>query len=176
MERLGSIDRDKDFASSVAEIINQPLTVENIDTYAEAALDKLIQLIDDMVQVYNHQPTIWLDNPAQRENAAFAYYGIEEINELLDHIAAKAEQLIAIDTAIGQIESIGDVFVPPDDRPGPTTSASEAPNRESVTRQPRLKTLLFVLANEFGIELSSEALRIRRGEVETAMMRQEPYY
>ena len=175
MERLGSIDHGKDFAGSVEEIINQPLTVENVDTYAEAALDKLIQLINDMVQVYNHQPTIWLDNSAERENAAFAYYGIEPLNELLDHIAAKAEQLIAIDTVIGQIESIGDVFVPPDDRPGPTTSASEAPNRESVTRQPRLKTLLFVLANEFGIEPSSEALRIRRGEVET-MMRQEPYH
>ena len=175
MERLGSIDHGKDFASSVEEIINQPLTVENVDTYAEAALDKLIQLIDDMVQAYDHQPTIWLDNPAQRENAAFAYYGIEELNELLDHIAAKAEQLIAIDTAIDQIESAGNVFVPPDDRPGPTTSASEAPNRERVTRQPRLKTLLFVLANEFGIEPSSEALQIRRGEVET-MMRQEPYH
>ena len=71
MEQLGGIDHSKDFASSVAEIINQPLTVENVDTYAEAALDKLIQLIDDMVQVYNRQPTIWLDNPAEKENAMF---------------------------------------------------------------------------------------------------------
>ena len=175
MERLGSIDHGKDFASSVEEIINQPLTVENVDTYAEAALDKLIQLINDMVQVYNHQPTIWLDNSAERENAVFAYYGIEPLNELLDHIAAKAEQLIAIDTAIDQIESTDHVFVPPDDRSGPDAGMSETPHRERVTRQPRLKTLLFVLANEFGIEPSSEALRIRRGEVET-MMRQEPYH
>ena len=176
MERLGSIDHGKDFASSVEEIINQPLTVENVDTYAEVALDKLIQLIDDMVQVYNHQPTIWLDNSAERENAVFAYYGIEGLNELLDHIAAKAEQLIAIDTVIGQIESTDHVFVPPDERPGPTASVSEAPHRERATRQPRLKTLLFVLANEFGIEPSGEALQIRRGSVETAMMRQEPYH
>lgn len=176
MERLGSIDHGKDFASSVEEIINQPLTVENVDTYAEAALDKLIQLIDDMVQAYDHQPTIWLDNPAQSENAAFAYYGIEELNKLLDHIATKAEQLIAIDTAIDQIESIGNVFVPPDDRPGPTTGAPEAPNRERVTRQQRLKILLFILANEFGIEPSSRAMQICRGSVETAMMRQEPYH
>ncbi|QJU09530.1 hypothetical protein FBF27_03900 [Candidatus Saccharibacteria bacterium oral taxon 488] len=175
MERLGSIDHGKDFASSVEEIINQPLTVENVDTYAEAALDKLIQLINDMVQVYNHQPTIWLDNSAERENAVFAYYGIEPLNELLDHIAAKAEQLIAIDTAIDQIESTDHVFVPPDDRSGPDAGMSETPHRERATRQPRLKTLLFVLANEFGIEPSSEALRIRRGEVET-MMRQEPYH
>ena len=89
MERLGSIDHGKDFAGSVEEIINQPLTVENIDTYAEAALDKLIQLIDDMVQAYDHQPTIWLDNPAQRENATFAYYGIEEIRLL-----AKSNRLV----------------------------------------------------------------------------------
>ena len=105
MERLGSIDHGKDFASSVEEIINQPLTVENVDTYAEDALDKLIQLVDEMVQAYKHQLTIWLDSSAESENAAFAYYGVEEIGELLDHIAAKAEQLIAIDTAIGQIES-----------------------------------------------------------------------
>ncbi len=176
MERLGSIDHGKDFASSVEEIINQPLTVENVDTYAEAALDKLIQLINDMVQVYNHQPTIWLDNSAERENAVFAYYGIEPLNELLDHIAAKAEQLIAIDTAIDQIESTDHVFVPPDDRSGPDAGMSETPHRERATRQPRLKTLLFVLANEFGIEPSSEALRIRRGEVEAVMMRQEPYH
>jgi len=106
----------------------------------------------------------------------FAYYGIEEINELLDHIAAKAEQLIAIDTAIDQIEATDHVFVPPDKRPGPITSTSETPNRERATRQPRLKTLLFVLANEFGIEPSGEAMQICRGSVETAMMRQEPYY
>lgn len=176
MERLGSIDHGKDFASSVEEIINQPLTVENVDTYAEAALDKLIQLINDMVQVYNHQPTIWLDNSGERENAVFAYYGIEPLNELLGHIADKAEQLIAIDTVIDQIESTDHVFVPPDERPGPTASVSEAPHRERATRQPRLKTLLFVLANEFGIEPSGEALQIRRGSVETAMMRQEPYH
>lgn len=58
MERLGSIDHGKDFASGVEEIINQPLTVENVDTYAEAALDKLIQLINEMVQAYEHQLTI----------------------------------------------------------------------------------------------------------------------
>lgn len=176
MERLGSIDHGKDFASSVEEIINQPLTVENVDTYAEAALDKLIQLVDEMVQAYKHQLTICLDSSAERENAVFAYYGIEPLNELLDHIAAKAEQLIAIDTAIDQIESTDHVFVPPDDRSGPDAGMSETPHRERATRQPRLKTLLFVLANEFGIEPSSEALRIRRGEVETVMMRQEPYH
>lgn len=176
MERLCSIDHGKDFASSVEEVINQPLTVENVDTYAEAALDKLIQLINDMVQVYNHQPTIWLDNSAEREDAVFAYYGVEKIDGLLDHIAAKAEQLIAIDTVIGQIESTDHVFVPPDERPGPTASVSEVPHREWITRQPRLKTLLFILANEFGIEPSGEALQIRRGEVGTVMMRQEPYH
>ena len=176
MEQLGNVEHGSDFAGRLEQIINQPLTVENIDTYADNALSQLIQLVDEMVQAYEHQLTIWPDNSAEREDAAFAYYGVEKIGELLDHIAAKAEQLIAIDTAIDQIESAGNVFVPPDERPGPTTSVSEAPNRESVTRQPRLKTLLFVLANEFGIELSSEALRIRRGAVETAMMRQEPYY
>ena len=66
MERLGSIDHGKDFASSVEEIINQPLTVENVDTYAEDALDKLIQLVDEMVQAYKHQLTIWLDSSAER--------------------------------------------------------------------------------------------------------------
>ena len=134
MERLGSIDHGKDFASSVEEIINQPLTVETVDTYAEAALDKLIQLIDDMVQAYDHQPTIWLDSSGEREDATFAYYGVEKIGELLDHIAAKAEQLIAIDTVIDQIESTDHVFVPPDNRPGPTTGTSEASHHERVTR------------------------------------------
>ena len=176
MEQLGSIDHSKDFASSVAEIINQPLTVENVDTYAEAALDKLIQLINEMVQAYEHQLTIWPDNSAEREDAAFAYYGVEKIGELLDHIAAKAEQLIAIDTVIGQIESTDHVFVPPDERPGPTASVSEAPHREWITRQPRLKILLFILANEFGIEPGRGAMQICRGSVEAAMMRQEPYH
>ena len=57
MERLSSIDHGKDFAGSVEEIINQPLTVENVDTYAEAALDKLIQLINEMVQAGIRTPT-----------------------------------------------------------------------------------------------------------------------
>ena len=176
MEQLGSIDHSKDFAGSVEEIINQPLTVENIDTYADDALSQLIQLVNETVQAYEHQPTIWLDNSAEREDAAFAYYGMEKIGELLGHIADKAEQLIAIDTVIGQIESTDHVFVPPDERPGPTASVSEAPHREWITRQPRLKILLFILANEFGIEPGSGAMQICRGSVETAMMRQEPYH
>ena len=66
MERLGSIDHGKDFASSVEEIINQPLTVENIDTYADDALSQLIQLVNETVQAYEHQPTILLKGRMRR--------------------------------------------------------------------------------------------------------------
>lgn len=101
---------------------------------------------------------------------------MESVSELLDHIAAKAEQLTDIDNVIRQIEATSDVFLSPSDRPGPDTSTAMAPSHERPEKQPRLKTLLFVLANEFGIEPGGDDLHIRRGDIDAAMMRREPYY
>lgn len=53
-----------------------------------------------VIRSYEAQPTVWQVSSAEQENAALAHYGLESISELLDHVAAKAEQLAQIDQEI----------------------------------------------------------------------------
>lgn len=165
-----------DFAEKLRQITSRDLTVDNINDYAESALGDLVDLIREAEAAYNRQPTILQAQPAENEDAAFNYFEMESVGEILDHIADKAEQLRDIDTVIQQVTPDDAVFVPPDDLPG-LGRAGEGSSAERPDTQPRLKTLLFVLANEFGLNANDpESVSIRCGSVNSEMMRQQPYY
>lgn len=165
-----------DFAEKLQQITSRDLTVDNIDDYAESAFDDLVNLVREAEAAYNRQPTILQAQHAENEDAAFNYFEMESVGEILDYIADKAEQLRDIDTVIQQVTPDDAVFVPPDDLPG-LGRAGEGSSAERPDTQPRLKTLLFVLANEFGLNANDpESVSIRCGSVNSEMMRQQPYY
>jgi hypothetical protein len=62
-----------DYKASLESVIARPLTVENIDTYAEQALSDLIGLINEVSTTYTRQPTHSFANAKDIENAAFSY-------------------------------------------------------------------------------------------------------
>ena len=170
-----------EFAARLTAAVNEPLTLENTDTYVNDALDAVIKLVDDVVAKYDAQPGAeWQQlgeaNGKEHEDAALKYFGLEDVEAILRHLEDKASQFAAIDRAIAQVNESSDVFVPPDSAPVPQATGSGT-GMEKKGKQPKLENLLFVLMNDFGIDPDDpEAVSIVRGSVNTNMMREEPYY
>ena len=170
-----------EFAARLTAAVNEPLTLENTDTYVDDALEKVIDLVGTVVDKYDAQPGAeWQQlgeaNGKEHEDAALKYFGLEDVEAILRHLEDKASQFTAIDRAIAQVNESSDVFVPPDSAPVPQATGSGV-GMEKKGKQPKLENLLFVLMNDFGIDPDdSEAVSIVRGSVNPNMMREEPYY
>ena len=170
-----------EFAARLTAAVNEPLTLENTDTYVDGALGAVINLVDDVVAEYDAQPGAeWQQlgeaNGKEHEDAALKYFGLEDVEAILRHLEDKASQFAVIGQVIAQTNESSDVFVPPDSTPVPQATGSGT-GMEKKGRQPKLENLLFVLMNDFGIDPDDpEAVSIVRGSVNRNMMREEPYY
>ena len=169
------------FKNRLSEAIDNPLTLENTDTYVDDALGAVINLVDDVVAEYDAQPGAeWQQlgeaDEKEHEDAALKHFGLENVEGILRHLEDKASQFAVIDGVIAQANEASDVFVPPDSTPVLQATGSSA-GMEKKRKQPKLENLLFVLMNDFGIDPDDpEAVSIVRGSVNTNMMREEPYY
>jgi hypothetical protein len=164
-----------DYKASLEAVIARPLTVENIDTYAEQALSDLIGLINEVSTTYTRQPTHSFANAKDIENAAFSYFGLSRVEEILDHIADKAEELVKLDETIAHTKVIDNIIVPPDylEVPEPT-GEGELHQKRTL---PRLKTMLFILANDFDVDVNDEdQLTKTKGILPQTTMRSSSYY
>ena len=169
------------FKNRLSEAIDNPLTLENTDTYVDDALGAVIKLVDDVVAKYDAQPGAeWQQlgeaNGKEHEDAALEYFGLEDVEAILRHLEDKASQFAVIGQVIAQANEASDVFVPPGSTPVPQATGSGT-GMEKKGKQPKLKNLLVMLKSEFDIDPDDpEAVSIVRGSVNTNMMREEPYY
>ena len=169
------------FKNRLSKAIDNPLTLENTDTYVDDALGAVINLVEGVVTEYDAQPGAeWQQlgeaNGKEHEDAALEYFGLEDVEAILRHLEDKASQFAVIDGVIAQANEASDVFVPPDSTPVLQATGSGT-GIEKKGRQPKLENLLFVLMNDFGIDPDDpEAVSIVRGIVNLNMMREEPYY
>lgn len=172
-QRVSQVEEIPDFQAGLAAIINKPLTAETIDTYAESALADVGEL---MQKVGNSYPLRHAVDGKDLEDAACTYFGLDQIEEILDHIAAKAAEIQALDAIIARVRTAEEVITPPG-AIDPLEPSDSSHAFETVDKIPRLKTLLFVLANDFGVDVNDrEQLKIIKGSVENNMVRQEGYY
>ena len=169
------------FKNRLSEAIDNPLTLENTDTYVDDALGAVINLVEDVVAEYDAQPgaewqRLGEANGKKHEDAALKYFELEDVEAILRHLEDKASQFAVIGQVIAQVNESSEVFVPPDSTPVPQATGSGT-GMEKKGKQPKLENLLFVLMNDFGIDPDDpEAVSIVRGSVNTNMMREEPYY
>ena len=169
------------FKNRLSKAIDNPLTLENTDTYVDGALGAVIKLVDDVVAKYDAQPGAeWQQlgeaNGKEHEDAALEYFGLEDVEAILRYLEDKASQFAVIGQVIAQANEASDVFVPPGSTPVPQATGSGT-GMEKKGKQPKLKNLLVMLKSEFDIDPDDpEAVSIVRGSVNTNMMREEPYY
>ena len=140
-----------EFAARLTAAVNEPLTLENTDTYVDDALEKVIDLVGAVVDKYDAQPGAeWQQlgeaNGKKHEDAALAYFELEGIEDILNNLDGKAEEFAAIDRVIAQVNESSEVFVPTDSTPIPQTTGSGV-GMEKKDKQPKLENLLFVLMN-----------------------------
>ena len=117
------------FEKQLSEAIDNPLTLENTDTYVDYALGAVIKLVDDVVAKYDAQPGAeWQQlgeaNGKEHEDAALEYFGLEDVEAILRHLEDKASQFAVIGQVIAQANEASDVFVPPGSTPVPQATGS----------------------------------------------------
>lgn len=160
----------------VDAILSRRLSAETIDTYADDALNDLVELVQRATDAYKREPTVHFENGQDQETAAFGYYQLGDVERLLDHIADKSEELRHLDDVIAHVPVIDRVITPPDS--GRSVHIQEGDGSYAEKKQqPRLKTLLFILGNEFGIDVNdSDQIRIEKGILPDDVMRRASYH
>ncbi len=168
-------EKTADFKTQLNQILQTPLSTETINDYASGAIHKLIALLGEVIAEYQHQPTQSFDSSAALEDAAFYYFGLSGINEILDHVTDIAAEIHSLDSTISQAKQVDEVIVPPG-------ILELVPNNgntpfEHARLIPKLKSLLFVLANDFDVDVNNPAqLSMIKGPVNENMVRRTSYY
>ena len=173
-EKTPSIEAS--FSKELNTILSTPLTPDNIDTYADDALVKLVDLSGKVVRAFQKDQADDVPVTNALEDEAFQAYGLADINDILTFVAQKSEDIKALDTVIAQAETINDVITPPELLAAISIIAGSG-TFERLSNIPRLKTLLFILEEDFGIDpQDSTQLVLTKGLLRDNMMRNESYY
>jgi hypothetical protein len=165
-----------EFKKRFNEIINKPLTVDNIDSFADDALNELIVLIGEIKEEYENRHLIEEGQQIDQntlESLACVEYGLPETSPILDLITKKVSQLEQIDDFINNnIIQRNEVIVPPD-QISPEFGNGEGREKKDPSIIPRLKTLLYILEADFSLDLKE--LTLTQGQNTKEMVRKLSY-
>ncbi len=163
----------KEFQNELLSILNKPLMVENINTYADNAVHNLIDFSKQVVEEYQTTHPETSLSGKQLEDAAFSEYQIKDIPALLDAAQTIVVELREIDALIKkEMTQIEEVIIPPDSIQEPLPTEGERAY-EAKEIMPRLKTLLYILKEDFNIDF--ESIQLTKGQITKEMMRKLSY-
>ncbi|MFA5749862.1 MAG: hypothetical protein WC895_01420 [Candidatus Shapirobacteria bacterium] len=157
-------------------ILNVELNIENINSYASDAFNKLVSFADKKVADYGKINSVEGLSYKDVEDAAFKYYKLENIDSILDYISDKSKEIRDLDKVIDGADKISNVIVQPD---VVSQNISNNGNGEFKEKKmiDRLKTVLFILKEDFGVDLNDEDnFKIQKGIINKNMMRKTSYY
>jgi hypothetical protein len=192
LESNEAIETATDFRRRVDIILSTHVSPDNISTYAVDALDGLVGLVGDVVTEFqtveygkdveggfkNTRPS--LDTRTLEDNALI-HFGLEGVEYLLDHIYRLDMTLNALPSLIENSEIIkGELFPPQKDITLQTIEEvddhddGENGSPRTLEPKPRLETVLFLLAEGYGIDVTDKKqLALSSGEDNS---RWKPYY
>ncbi len=163
------------FQNQLESILHTNVSLENIDTYADAVLDALIELTDEVTTAYKETgvTTANLTDDAL-ENSAYELFGLSSIGSALERAQEIQQTILDIqerisETAIGESDAF---LIPPGSQPLALGNGESTFTEKDII--PRLKTLLFLLESD--CDINPEEIGITRGEVDERWFREEPYY
>ena len=179
MEIVKSRDPERiDISDKLEQILSTTLTPENIDFYADRALDDLVALSADAVSDFSKRmPEIAVEQieEGDKEDAAFEYFGLPSINLSLEHISGLAAEIRGLDRTIEALSRRGEVIIPPDKNIDLQITTSDGSYEEKKV-MPRLKTILLLLKKTYEVSVDDpEHLTLQKGILDPRMMRGESY-
>ncbi len=153
------------------EILATQISPENVNTYLDDALNRVVALVQDAATQYRSEhPDITLVGK-ELEDSAFREFDLKAIDEILPHIQKKKDEMDEIRGWMKtHIQYIPGMIVPPEG-PGPRAPAGGG-GLEKPGVKNRLQTLLYILKTD-GLDLESIALT--EGSVRENMWRRESY-
>jgi len=166
-------EKAHEYRADLGRILGRTLTPETIGTYADDALNDLIDLVENATTSFARRHKDEFDSKRDLETSAFKHFGLGDVESTLDHIASVSERIHHIDAVIEGATVLDQVIIPPSSNDGfiPAGDGSF----EKAGNVPRLKTALFVLENDFSVDISDPKL-LEKGKVTPNMIRNEPYW
>ncbi len=170
------------FQQQIDAITKRSLSPENVDSYAEDALNDLIAVVHQITTTYDRLPIVFRESGADHERAAFSYFGMnsEQIEATLDHVQDVADTIYSLDGIINEMTSSGtQENVPPGIFEGKIESGDGSFEKKKLI--PRFKTILLILKERYGIDVDPktadpETFRIIPGRISEKWMRKTPYH
>jgi hypothetical protein len=159
-------------------ITHKTLTVENIDTFADEALEELVTLTNDVLESYRSNPNFEPNKPEplfsdrEQEDDAFNKLGLTDIQNTLQGVMDVKEKIDNIKSRLTRNKNTtNQTIVPPSDGSFIKSGSGEGIQEKSLV--PRLLTLLYLLEKDF--EILEEGVTLTEGQVTPDMMRRTPY-
>lgn len=163
------------FADQLASILSAPLTPETLTDYGSAALQSVVELIEVAKDAYCSETGIALETGKAVEDKLFQYFNMTEVDRILDQLSLQSDRIAQLDSLVQHATAIDAVTVPP--VTDPIELEAGIGNFEQVRTVDKTKTILFVLQQEFGVDIhNAEMFKLYRGEISSNSFRRSPYY
>ncbi len=154
------------FKQRLDNILNKQLTVENIEIFAEEALNETGVLRSDILKEYK-------GDKEEIGDEVFEEFDLPNIDEILESIIDVQEKIQSLKTYItANTENIDKVITPPQENHNTNIKAGDG-SFEKKEIFPRLLTLMYILEHDF--QIPPNDVKITEGKVTPDMMRKTPY-
>ncbi len=157
------------YGDSLRTLLAAEITPETVETYATTALQAAVDLSEKFRS--ETRATTW-DN--RHEDRAFNAVGLGNINQILTRIVEIDDSINRASKIINSLVTNSAVFIPPDTQTARfRNGTAEFTQKQTIHRA---QTVLFILENDFGIDISdSTSINIEKGAVLKTMVRQDGY-
>ena len=171
-----SLEKDPriQFAQRLDTILFKKVSVENIGTFADEALEELVTLNESVVAKYQAEyPESDAYVGVELENYAYAAYGLENLNTILTRITDVQENIGRITLNVSESLNEIDTVITPSDPSGPAFTGDGSGSYEKPQMLDRLVTLAYILERDFNLD--TDDVRYTKGITTGNMVRSEPY-
>ena len=162
------------FETTLNDILYTKVSVENIRTFADEALNQLIALNESVVSAYQKDyPEFDQYTGLELEDKAYAAFNLPDLNTILGRITTVQENIAQILVSVSEsLVQIPTVITPTDTRE-PSFTGNGITTYESPNTLDRLVTLAYILERDF--DLTTTDVKYTKGITTDSMLRKEPY-
>ncbi len=171
-------------SSEIQSITSSSISLENIYSFYDGAVDKLINIVAIAVDAYKRENPNNNLSGKELEDAALTYLGSSDVGSILDAISERRTNMKVLEQEVAdRIHLSPEIFVPPTQGEEHLITGS-GKGLEEKKLIPRLLTLIYILENDLNIylensdseEVIENSINIVRGTVADTMMRKHPYF
>jgi hypothetical protein len=161
------------------KILYKVLSVENIETFANDALEDILELIDYLLREYKTNPNLSGDlslDVQQQEDDVCEKLGLPNISQILNQIEIVKSRIDSLKVFIENSTNLSEEIITPPDQLNESGILQGEGGFEDKKIIPRLLTLMYILETDFEIDIKDESrVHLTEGKIDDQMIRKSPY-